>query len=159
MDTVGGGGREEEGGYLYLVVVRDVKRVAGLECDIALWSSVGNRYSRGVVGWLGWASCVEDAGHSFDCVGWRGWDIPGIPDKMCDVPFRDNSPPLDISKDQFEGFSDSKDDSTSIDDDHSLIDDIDEVEASPPDPELVSDRVVEDFSARKDGEIEVNILH
>ncbi|GJU92803.1 hypothetical protein Tco_1317559 [Tanacetum coccineum] len=28
----------------------------------------------------------------------------GIPDKMCDVPFRDNSPPLDISKDQFEGF-------------------------------------------------------
>ncbi|GJV16984.1 hypothetical protein Tco_1362307 [Tanacetum coccineum] len=27
----------------------------------------------------------------------------GIPDNMCDVPFRDNSPPLDISKDQFEG--------------------------------------------------------
>ncbi|GKD31078.1 hypothetical protein Tco_1241856, partial [Tanacetum coccineum] len=26
----------------------------------------------------------------------------GIPDNMCDVPFRDNSPPLDISKDQFE---------------------------------------------------------
>ncbi|GKA05411.1 hypothetical protein Tco_0684531 [Tanacetum coccineum] len=26
----------------------------------------------------------------------------GIPDKMCDVPFRDYSPPLDISKDQFE---------------------------------------------------------
>ncbi|GJX46757.1 hypothetical protein Tco_0271947, partial [Tanacetum coccineum] len=26
----------------------------------------------------------------------------GVPDKMCDVPFRDNSPPLDISKDQFE---------------------------------------------------------
>ncbi|GJV86277.1 hypothetical protein Tco_1530215 [Tanacetum coccineum] len=41
----------------------------------------------------------------------------GIPDNMCDVPFRDNSLPLDISKDQFEGFSDSNDDSTSIDED------------------------------------------
>nr|GFB43600.1 hypothetical protein [Tanacetum cinerariifolium]GFB48527.1 hypothetical protein [Tanacetum cinerariifolium]GFB63250.1 hypothetical protein [Tanacetum cinerariifolium] len=30
----------------------------------------------------------------------------GIPDNMCDVPFRDNSPPLDISKDQFKDFSD-----------------------------------------------------
>nr|GFA15952.1 hypothetical protein [Tanacetum cinerariifolium] len=26
----------------------------------------------------------------------------GIPDHMCDVPFHDNSPPLDVSKDQFE---------------------------------------------------------
>ncbi|GJR94985.1 hypothetical protein Tco_0267159 [Tanacetum coccineum] len=49
----------------------------------------------------------------------------GIPDNMCDVPFRDNSPPLDISKDQFEGFSDSNDDSTSIDDDSFYIEDID----------------------------------
>nr|GEW03237.1 hypothetical protein [Tanacetum cinerariifolium] len=31
----------------------------------------------------------------------------GIPDHMCDVPSHDNSPPLDISKDQFEDFSDS----------------------------------------------------
>ncbi|GKB59163.1 hypothetical protein Tco_0915349 [Tanacetum coccineum] len=62
----------------------------------------------------------------------------GIPDKMCDVPFCDNSPPLDISKDQFEGFSDSNDDSTSIDDDSFSIDDINYVEASPPDSELVS---------------------
>ncbi|GKC43795.1 hypothetical protein Tco_1061517 [Tanacetum coccineum] len=67
----------------------------------------------------------------------------GIPDKMCDVPFRDNSPPLDISKDQFEGFSNSNDDSTSIDDDSFSIDDIDYVEASPPDSELVSLEVVE----------------
>ncbi|GJS44662.1 hypothetical protein Tco_0594783 [Tanacetum coccineum] len=67
----------------------------------------------------------------------------GIPDKMCDVPFRDNSLPLDISKDQFEGFSDSNDDSTSIDDDSFSIDDIDYVEASPPDSELVSLEVVE----------------
>ncbi|GKF42107.1 hypothetical protein Tco_0125449, partial [Tanacetum coccineum] len=47
----------------------------------------------------------------------------GIPEKMCDVPFRDNSSPLDISKDQLEGFSDSNDDSTSIDDDSFSIDD------------------------------------
>ncbi|GJX89164.1 hypothetical protein Tco_0341178, partial [Tanacetum coccineum] len=67
----------------------------------------------------------------------------GIPDNMCDVPFRDNSPPLDISKDQFEDFSDSNDDSTSIDDDSFSIDDIDYVEASPPDSELVSLEVVE----------------
>nr|GFC98871.1 hypothetical protein [Tanacetum cinerariifolium] len=48
----------------------------------------------------------------------------GIPDNMCDVPFHDNSPPLDVSKDQFEDFSDSNDDSTSKDDDSFLIDDI-----------------------------------
>ncbi|GKF32818.1 hypothetical protein Tco_0102616 [Tanacetum coccineum] len=57
----------------------------------------------------------------------------GIPDKVCDVPFHDNSPPLDISKDQFENFFDSNDDSTSIDDDSFSIDDIDYVEVSPPD--------------------------
>ncbi|GKA72978.1 hypothetical protein Tco_0779194 [Tanacetum coccineum] len=62
---------------------------------------------------------------------------------MCDVPFRDNSPPFDILKDQFEGFSDSNDDSTSIDDDSFSIDDIDYVEASPPYSELVSLEVVE----------------
>nr|GEZ15488.1 hypothetical protein [Tanacetum cinerariifolium] len=62
----------------------------------------------------------------------------GIPDNMCDVPFCDNSSPLNISKDQFKDFSDSSDDSTSIDDDYFSIDDIDYVEASPPDSELVS---------------------
>ncbi|GKE43565.1 hypothetical protein Tco_1470849 [Tanacetum coccineum] len=60
----------------------------------------------------------------------------GIPDNMCDVPFRDNSPPLDISKDQFEDFFNSNDDSTSIDDDSFSIDDIDYVDASPPDAEI-----------------------
>nr|GEV40344.1 hypothetical protein [Tanacetum cinerariifolium] len=39
-----------------------------------------------------------------------------IPGNMCDVPFHDNSPPLDVSKDQFEDFTDSNNDSTSIDD-------------------------------------------
>nr|GFC39871.1 hypothetical protein [Tanacetum cinerariifolium] len=33
----------------------------------------------------------------------------GIPDNMCDVPFHDNSPHLDILKDQFEDFFDSND--------------------------------------------------
>nr|GEV92103.1 hypothetical protein [Tanacetum cinerariifolium] len=73
----------------------------------------------------------------------------GIPDKMCDVPFHDNSPPLDISKDQFEDFSDSNDDSTSIDDDYFSIDDIDYVEASPPDAELVSLEEVKDDILRE----------
>ncbi|GJR30398.1 hypothetical protein Tco_1106630 [Tanacetum coccineum] len=80
-----------------------------------------------------------------------------IPDKMCDVPFRDNSLPLDISKDQFEVFSNSNDDSTSIDDDSFSIEDIDYVEASPPDSELVSLKEVKDFHT-EDGEIEDDIL-
>ncbi|GJY45846.1 putative nucleotidyltransferase, ribonuclease H [Tanacetum coccineum] len=81
----------------------------------------------------------------------------GIPDKMCDVPFHDNSLPLDISKDQFEDFSDSNDDSTSIDDDSFSIDDIEYVEASPPDYELVSLEVVE-IVIPKVGGIDTDIL-
>ncbi|GKD21230.1 hypothetical protein Tco_1222933 [Tanacetum coccineum] len=80
-----------------------------------------------------------------------------IPDNMCDVPFRDNSPPLDISKDQFKGFSDSNNDSTSIDDDSFSIVDIDYVDASPPDYELVSLEAVENV-ALEDGEIDTDIL-
>nr|GEU97055.1 zf-CCHC domain-containing protein/DUF4219 domain-containing protein/UBN2 domain-containing protein [Tanacetum cinerariifolium] len=67
----------------------------------------------------------------------------GIPDNTCDVPFHDNSPPLDVSKYQFEDFSDSNDESTSIDDDPFSIDNIEYVEASPPDSELVSLEVME----------------
>nr|GEZ44524.1 hypothetical protein [Tanacetum cinerariifolium] len=55
----------------------------------------------------------------------------GIPDNTCNEPFRDNSSPLDVSKYKFEQFSDSSDDSTSIDDDYFSIDNIDYVEASP----------------------------
>ncbi|GKC82929.1 hypothetical protein Tco_1138646 [Tanacetum coccineum] len=58
---------------------------------------------------------------------------------------------------EFEGFSDSNDDSTSIDDDSFSIDDIDYVEASPPDSELVSLEEVKDFHT-EDGEIEDDIL-
>ncbi|GKF27703.1 hypothetical protein Tco_0094045, partial [Tanacetum coccineum] len=76
---------------------------------------------------------------------------------MCDVPFHDNSPPLDISKDQFEEFSDSNDDSTLIDDDSFSIDDIDYVDASPPHSELVSLEEVKDFHP-EDGELEDDVL-
>ncbi|GJZ89380.1 hypothetical protein Tco_0661162 [Tanacetum coccineum] len=57
----------------------------------------------------------------------------------------------------FVGFSDSNDDSTLIDDDSFSIDDIDYVEASPPDSELVSLEEVKDFHT-EDGEIEDDIL-
>nr|GFC35444.1 hypothetical protein [Tanacetum cinerariifolium] len=67
----------------------------------------------------------------------------GIPEHMCDVPFHDNSPPLNVSKDQFEDFSKSNDESSSIDDDSFSIDNIDYVEASTPDFELVSSEVME----------------
>nr|GEV26312.1 hypothetical protein [Tanacetum cinerariifolium] len=70
-------------------------------------------------------------------------ETEGIPGNMCDVPFHDNSPPLDVSKDQFEDLSDSNDDSTSIDNDSFSIDNIKYVEASPPDSELVSLEVME----------------
>nr|GFA09266.1 hypothetical protein [Tanacetum cinerariifolium] len=73
----------------------------------------------------------------------------GIPDNMCDVTFHDNSPPLDVSKDQFEYFSDSNNNSTSIDDDYFSIDNIDYVEASPPDSELVGLEEVEDDNLRE----------
>nr|GEU38838.1 hypothetical protein [Tanacetum cinerariifolium] len=67
----------------------------------------------------------------------------GIPDNMCNVPFHANSPPLDVSKDQFEDFSDSNDEFSSTDDDSFSIDNIDYVEASPPNSELVSSEAME----------------
>nr|GEU93681.1 pumilio homolog 2-like [Tanacetum cinerariifolium] len=62
----------------------------------------------------------------------------GIPEHMCDVPFQDNSPPLDVSKDQFEDLSDSNEEFSSTDEDSFSIDKIDYVEAPPLDSELVS---------------------
>nr|GFB17187.1 hypothetical protein [Tanacetum cinerariifolium] len=66
-----------------------------------------------------------------------------IPEHVCDVPFHDNSPPLDVSKDQIEDFSKSNEELSSIDDDSFSIDNIDYVEASPPNSELVSSEVME----------------
>nr|GEW28222.1 hypothetical protein [Tanacetum cinerariifolium] len=67
----------------------------------------------------------------------------GIPEHKCDVPFHDNSPSLDVSKDQIEDFSESNNEVSSIDDDSFSIDNIDYVKASPPDSELVSSEVME----------------
>nr|GEZ09301.1 hypothetical protein [Tanacetum cinerariifolium] len=62
---------------------------------------------------------------------------------MCDVLSHDNSSPLDVSKDQFEDFSESNEEFSSTDDDSFSFDKIDYVEASPPDSELVSSEVME----------------
>ncbi|GKF92450.1 hypothetical protein Tco_0279169, partial [Tanacetum coccineum] len=64
---------------------------------------------------------------------------------MCDVPFRNNSSPLDISKDQFESFFDSNNVYSSSDDDS--YEDIDYVDASPPDSELISLEEIEALNA------------
>nr|GFC25788.1 hypothetical protein [Tanacetum cinerariifolium] len=66
-----------------------------------------------------------------------------IPDYMCDVPSHDNSLPLDVLNDQIEDFSESNEEFSSIDDDSFSLDNIDYVEASPPDSELVSSEVME----------------
>nr|GEU64912.1 DNA helicase [Tanacetum cinerariifolium] len=65
-----------------------------------------------------------------------------ISNDTCDVPFCDNSPPLDVLNDHFEPFSDFNDDCTLSDDDS--FEDIYYVEASPPDSELVSLAEVKD---------------
>nr|GEU56767.1 hypothetical protein [Tanacetum cinerariifolium] len=67
----------------------------------------------------------------------------GIPEHVCDVPSIDNSPPLDVSKDRFEDFSQSNEEFYSTDDDSFSLDNIDNVEALPPDSELVSSEVME----------------
>nr|GFA93098.1 hypothetical protein [Tanacetum cinerariifolium] len=67
----------------------------------------------------------------------------GIPEHVCDVPFHDNSSPLEVSKDQIEDFSESNKEFSSIDDDSFSIDNIDYVEASPPDSMLVNSEVME----------------
>nr|GEW67847.1 hypothetical protein [Tanacetum cinerariifolium] len=51
----------------------------------------------------------------------------GIPDHRCDVPFHDNSPPLDILKDQFEDLSESNEEFSLTDDDSFSFDKIDYV--------------------------------
>ncbi|GJY26038.1 hypothetical protein Tco_0400764 [Tanacetum coccineum] len=67
----------------------------------------------------------------------------GISDSMCDVPFCDNSTPLEVLKDHSEIFINSNDDDSSSDDNSLYGEDIDYVDASPPDSELVSLEVVE----------------
>nr|GEX75398.1 hypothetical protein [Tanacetum cinerariifolium] len=66
----------------------------------------------------------------------------GVSYDTCYVPFCDNSPPLDFLNDHFEIFFDFNADCTSSDDDS--FEDIDYVEASPPDSEPVSLEEVKD---------------
>nr|GEZ97655.1 hypothetical protein [Tanacetum cinerariifolium] len=69
----------------------------------------------------------------------------GIPEHKCDMPFHDNSLPLDVSKYQFEDFSKSNEEFSSTDDDSFSFDKIDYVEASPPDSKLDSDFLMEEI--------------
>ncbi|GJV04259.1 hypothetical protein Tco_1337828 [Tanacetum coccineum] len=81
----------------------------------------------------------------------------GISDSMCDVPFCDNSTPLEVLKDHSEIFINSNDEDSLSDDNSPYGEGIDYVDASPPDSELVSLGEVKDFHP-KDGEIEDDIL-
>ncbi|GJQ90728.1 hypothetical protein Tco_0001867 [Tanacetum coccineum] len=65
----------------------------------------------------------------------------GIPDSVCDVPLCNNSTPLKAFKEHSETINDSNNDYSSSDDDS--YKNIDYVEASPPDNEIVSLEVVE----------------
>ncbi|GJT91132.1 hypothetical protein Tco_1079977 [Tanacetum coccineum] len=81
----------------------------------------------------------------------------GISDNMCDVPFYDNSTPLEASKYHSDILLDSNDEYSSSDDDSLYSEDIDYVEASPPDSDLVSLEEVKDFDP-ENGEIDTDIL-
>nr|GFB84267.1 hypothetical protein [Tanacetum cinerariifolium] len=67
----------------------------------------------------------------------------GIPKHVCDVPFHDNSPPLDVSKDQIEDLFESNEEFSSTGNDSLTPNNIGYVEASPPDSKLVSSEVME----------------
>ncbi|GJS39649.1 hypothetical protein Tco_0564692 [Tanacetum coccineum] len=71
----------------------------------------------------------------------------GISDDTCDVRFCDNSPPFDVLNNHFDIFSNFNEDCTSSDDDS--FKNIDYVEASPPDSELVSLEEVKDDILRE----------
>ncbi|GKB29885.1 hypothetical protein Tco_0869286 [Tanacetum coccineum] len=72
----------------------------------------------------------------------------GISDDTCDVPVCENSSTFDALKDHSEILSDSNDDGTSSDDDD--FEDIEYVEASPPDSELVSLEEVNNVDQEKE---------
>ncbi|GJW96662.1 hypothetical protein Tco_0178470 [Tanacetum coccineum] len=81
----------------------------------------------------------------------------GISGSMSDVPFCENSHSCDALKDHFKIFFDPNDDYASSDDDPLYSEDIDYVDASPPDSELVSLEEVKDFGT-EEGEIDTDIL-
>ncbi|GKF35879.1 hypothetical protein Tco_0112637, partial [Tanacetum coccineum] len=67
----------------------------------------------------------------------------GIPNSVCDVPLCNNPNLLEAFKEHSEIVVDFNDDSTSSDDDSPYGEDIDYVDASPPNVEIVSSEVVE----------------
>nr|GFD43801.1 hypothetical protein [Tanacetum cinerariifolium] len=69
-------------------------------------------------------------------------EFEGIPYTMCDVHLDNNHTPLEV-KDHVEIVINSNDDISSSDDDSLHEENIDYVEASPPDSELVSSEVME----------------
>ncbi|GJY26470.1 hypothetical protein Tco_0401196 [Tanacetum coccineum] len=82
----------------------------------------------------------------------------GIPTSVCDMPLCNNPTPLEAFKEHSEIVVDSNDDSTSSNDDSPYGEDIEYVDASPPDYELVNLEVVENVTP-EDGEIEDDVLH
>ncbi|GJR30075.1 hypothetical protein Tco_1106307 [Tanacetum coccineum] len=66
-----------------------------------------------------------------------------IPDKICDVPLCENSTPLNALNKHSEIVVNSNNDNSLSDDDSPYGEDIDYVDASPPDAEIVSLEVVE----------------
>ncbi|GKF64592.1 hypothetical protein Tco_0188040, partial [Tanacetum coccineum] len=66
----------------------------------------------------------------------------GVP-KMCDVPLCENTTPLNALNEHSEIVVNFNDDNSSSDDDSTYGEDIDYVDASPPDVEIVSLEVVE----------------
>ncbi|GJT50548.1 hypothetical protein Tco_0976705 [Tanacetum coccineum] len=74
----------------------------------------------------------------------------GIPDSVCDVPLCNNPTPLEAFKEHSETIIDSNDDNSSSDDDYPYGEDIEYVDASPPDVEIVSLEVVEIIDALRD---------
>ncbi|GJT17661.1 hypothetical protein Tco_0876367 [Tanacetum coccineum] len=81
----------------------------------------------------------------------------GIPENVCDMPLYNNPTPLEAFKEHSEIVVDFNDDSTSSDDDSPYGEDIDYVDASPPDSELVSLEVVENVIPEVGG-IDTDIL-
>ncbi|GKD58125.1 hypothetical protein Tco_1295634, partial [Tanacetum coccineum] len=79
----------------------------------------------------------------------------GIPDSVCDVPLCNNPTPLEALKEHYETIIDSNNDYSSSDDDS--YENINYVDASPPDAEIVSLEVVE-IVIPKVGGIDTDIL-
>ncbi|GKF32500.1 hypothetical protein Tco_0102298, partial [Tanacetum coccineum] len=79
----------------------------------------------------------------------------GILDSVCDMPLCNNPTPLKAFKDHYEIVIDSNDDSSLSDDDS--YENIEYVDASPPDAEIVSLEVVENVISEVGG-IDTDIL-